>query len=100
MGLADALLLGAPFGVLALYLRLRINESPAYEQVSSSDAGRLRPAAISAHSGGAVEADGDLRGRVVTSQAPDCMLTGYMPTYLKVVVHVGKTAGREMNVAT
>ena len=30
------LLLAAPFGVLALYLRLRIKESPAYKQVSSS----------------------------------------------------------------
>jgi MFS transporter, MHS family, proline/betaine transporter len=94
------LLLGAPFGVLALYLRLRINESPAYEQVSSStpvDRGRQqfrhtvveqwKPMVICA-------------ALVVTSQAPDFMLTGYLPTYLKVVVHVGKTAGLVMIVAT
>lgn len=94
------LLLGAPFGVLALYLRLRINESPAYEQVSSStpvDRGRQqfrhtvveqwKPMVICA-------------AVVVTSQAPDFMLTGYLPTYLKVVVHVGKTAGLVMIVAT
>src|SRR6201987_4777703 len=94
------LLLGAPFGVLALYLRLRINESPAYEQVSSStpvDRGRQqfrhtvveqwKPMVICA-------------ALVVASQAPDFMLTGYLPTYLKVVVHVGKTAGLVMIVAT
>ena len=94
------LLLGAPFGVLALYLRLRINESPAYEQVSSStpvDRGRQqfrhtvveqwKPMVICA-------------ALVVTSQAPDFMLTGYLPTYLKVVVHVGNTAGLVMIVAT
>jgi MFS transporter, MHS family, proline/betaine transporter len=96
------LLLGAPFGVLALYLRLRIEESPAYEQVSSrADAPveggwrqfrhtvveQWRPMVICA-------------ALVVTSQVPDFMLTGYLPTYLKVVVHVGNTAGLVMIVAT
>jgi MFS transporter, MHS family, proline/betaine transporter len=94
------LLLGAPIGVLALYLRLRIKESPAYEQLSSStpaDRGRQqfrhtvveqwKPMVICA-------------ALVVTSQAPDFMLTGYLPTYLKVVVHVGNTAGLVMIVAT
>ena len=96
------LLLGAPFGVLALYLRLRIQESPAYEQVSiSTDAPiergwqqfrhtvveQWRPMVICA-------------ALVVTSQVPDFMLTGYLPTYLKVVVHVGNTAGLVMIVAT
>jgi MFS transporter, MHS family, proline/betaine transporter len=94
------LLLGAPFGVLALYLRLRIKESPAYEQVSGgrpADRGwqqfrhtvveQWKPMVICA-------------ALVVTSQAPDFMLTGYLPTYLKVVVHVGKTAGLVMIVAT
>jgi MFS transporter, MHS family, proline/betaine transporter len=96
------LLLGAPFGMLALYLRLRIEESPAYEQVSRSthapvDRGwqqfrhtvveQWKPMVICA-------------ALVVTSQAPDFMLTGYLPTYLKVVVHVGNTAGLVMIVAT
>lgn len=94
------LLLGAPFGVLALYLRLRIEESPAYERMSDStpvDRGwqqfrrtvveQWRPMVICA-------------ALVVTSQAADFMLTGYLPTYLKVVVHVGKTAGLVMIVAT
>jgi MHS family proline/betaine transporter-like MFS transporter len=96
------LLLGAPFGVLALYLRLRIQESPAYEQVSNStdapvDRGwqqfrhtvveQWKPMVICA-------------ALVVTSQAPDFMLTGYLPTYLKVGVHIGNTAGLVMIVAT
>jgi MFS transporter, MHS family, proline/betaine transporter len=96
------LLLGAPFGVLAVYLRLRIKESPAYEQVSTSvdapvDRGwqqfrhtvleQWKPMVICA-------------ALVVTSQAPDFMLTGYLPTYLKVVAHVGNTAGLVMIVAT
>lgn len=96
------LLLGAPFGVLALYLRLRIEESPAYKQVSSNpdapaDRGRQqfrhtvleqwRPMLVCA-------------AIVVTSQVPDFMLTGYLPTYLKVVVHVGNTASLIIIVAT
>ncbi|GAB1814414.1 glycine betaine/L-proline transporter ProP [Mycobacterium sp. MUNTM1] len=96
------LLLGAPFGVVALYLRLRIEESPAYKQVSSdpdAPAGRgrqqfrrtvleqWRPMLVCA-------------AIVVTSQVPDFMLTGYLPTYLKVVVHVGNTASLIIIVAT
>ena len=37
---------------------------------------------------------------VMTSQAADYMLTGYLPTYLKVVVRVGHTAGMVMITAT
>jgi MHS family proline/betaine transporter-like MFS transporter len=96
------LLLGAPFGVLALSLRLRIDESPAYKQVRSNtdapvDRGwqqfrrtvveQWKPMLICA-------------AVVVTSQVPDFMLTGYLPTYLKVVVHVGKTAGLVIIVGT
>lgn len=97
------LLLGAPFGVLALYLRLRIDESPAYAQLSSdpdtpaADRGwqqfrrtvleQWRPMVVCA-------------AIVVTSQVPDFMLTGYLPTYLKVVVHVGNTASLVIIVAT
>lgn len=95
------LLLGAPFGVLALWLRRRIDESPAYEQVMVGadepiDRGwqqfrrtvveQWRPMVICA-------------ALVVTSQVPDFMLTGYLPTYLKVVVHVGDTAALVLIVA-
>ena len=96
------LLLGAPFGVLALYLRLRIDESPAYTRVRSNtdtpiDRGwqqfrrtvveQWRPMLVCA-------------AVVVASQVPDFMLTGYLPTYLKVVVHVGNTAALVIIVAT
>ena len=94
------LLLGAPFGMLALYLRLRIKESPAYEQVSSStpvDRGWQQFRNTVVEQWKPMVICGAL---VVTSQTPDFMLTGYLPTYLKVVVHVGKTAGLVMIVAT
>ncbi|HEX5256766.1 MAG TPA: MFS transporter [Mycobacterium sp.] len=96
------LLLGAPFGVLALYLRLRIEESPAYKQVSSNadtpvDRGwqQFRRTVVEQWKPMVVCA-----AVVVTSQVPDFMLTGYLPTYLKVVVHVGNTAGLVIIVAT
>ena len=96
------LLLGAPFGVLALYLRLRIEESPAYEQVSgSADTSRDRGWQQFRHT--VVEQRKPMlicAALVLTSQAADFMLTGYLPTYLKVVVHVGNTAGLVMIVAT
>src|ERR1700749_3654083 len=95
-----ALLLGAAFGVLALYLRLRSKESPAYEQVSSSppvDRGWQQFRHTVVEQWKPMVICGAL---VVTSQAPDFMLTGYSPTYLKVVVHVGKTAGLVVIVAT
>src|SRR5271155_632356 len=96
------LLLGAPFGVLALYLRLRIQESPAYEQVSiDRDAPIERGWQQFRHT--VVEQWKPMvicAALVVTSQVPDFMLTGYLPTYLKVVVHVGNTAGLVMIVAT
>jgi MHS family proline/betaine transporter-like MFS transporter len=37
---------------------------------------------------------------VYTSNAADYMLTGYLPTYLKVFVHIGHTAGLVMITAT
>ncbi len=96
------LLLSAPFGVVAMYLRLRLDESPAYknagENADPSDerqqnlfqrtvVEQRRPMLICA-------------ALVMTSQAADYMLTGYLPTYLKVVVHVGHTAGLVMITVT
>jgi MHS family proline/betaine transporter-like MFS transporter len=96
------LLLGAPFGILALYLRLRIEESPAYKQVSSNtdtpvDRGwqQFRRTVVEQWKPMVVCA-----AIVVASQVPDFMLTGYLPTYLKVVVHLGNTAGLVIIVAT
>ena len=96
------LLLAAPFGVVAIYMRLRLDESRAYQnaggQADSADdqdhnllqrtvVEQWRPMLICA-------------ALVMTSQAADYMLTGYLPTYLKVVVRVGHTAGLVMITAT
>ncbi len=93
------LLLSAPFGVVALVLRMRLEESAAYENASadrnadeheqffSTFREQWRPMLICA-------------ALVVTSSAADYMLTGYLPTYLKVVVGVGQTAGLVMITAT
>ncbi len=96
------LLLSAPFGLFALYMRLRLDESAAYQNANaaegaSGDSGghqlrrtvveQWRPMLICA-------------ALVLTSTAADYMLTGYLPTYLKVVVHVGHTAGLVMITVT
>jgi MFS transporter, MHS family, proline/betaine transporter len=94
------LLISAPFGCIALYMRLRLDESPAYANAA----------------GDASDPDDDNQFRrtiveqwkpilicaalVLTSTAADYMLTGYLPTYLKVVVHVGHTAALVMITAT
>jgi MFS transporter, MHS family, proline/betaine transporter len=87
------LLLSAPLGVIALFMRIRLEESPAFQnesrdaEASGNDkpyrrtiAEQWRPMLICA-------------ALVYTSNAADYMLTGYLPTYLKVFVHVGHTAG-------
>ena len=96
------LLLSAPFGLIALYMRLRLEESPAYENTSggadeSGDRGRhqfrrtvveqWKPLLICA-------------ALVWTANAADFMLTGYLPTYLKVIARVGHTAALVMITAT
>jgi MHS family proline/betaine transporter-like MFS transporter len=96
------LLLSAPFGLLALFLRLRLEESPAYEQASdnqdkSSDGAgqqlrhtliaQWRPLLLCV-------------ALVLTYNVADYMLTGYLPTYMKTVVPVGVTAGMVMIVLT
>jgi MHS family proline/betaine transporter-like MFS transporter len=89
------LLLAAPFGLVALFMRLRLEESPAYQNSAGSAKGsdgkrgesqfrrtvleQWRPMLICA-------------GLVMASQSADYMLTGYLPTYLKVVVRVNHTA--------
>ncbi|OBJ50944.1 MFS transporter [Mycobacterium sp. 1423905.2] len=96
------LLLGAPFGLIAIYMRLRLEESPAYTQITHTVdvsnerglrllrrtvAGQWRPMLICS-------------ALVLTSQVADFMMTGYLPTYLKVVVRVGNVAGMVMIVTT
>jgi len=88
-------LVGAPFGVVALYLRMRIDESPAFEamremQKESSSGGwqqfkhtvvqQWRPLLV-------------CMGLVMTFNITSYMLTGYLPTYFKEVGRIGGTAG-------
>jgi MHS family proline/betaine transporter-like MFS transporter len=96
------LLLAAPLGLIALYMRLRLEESPAFLQMSQSaeaaeQGGRnqfrrtvveqWRPMLICA-------------ALVLTSQVADFMVTGYLPTYLKTVVHLGETPALVLIVGT
>jgi MHS family proline/betaine transporter-like MFS transporter len=94
------LLLSAPLGLVAVYMRMRLEESPLYQgesrQTAPADdsisyrrtiAEQWRPMLICA-------------ALVYTSNAADYMLTGYLPTYLKVFAHVGHTAGLAMITGT
>jgi MHS family proline/betaine transporter-like MFS transporter len=96
------LLLAAPMGLVALYMRLRLEESSAFAQMSQSadaaeEGGRhqfrhtvveqWRPMLICA-------------ALVLTSQVADFMVTGYLPTYLKTVVHLGETPAVVLIVVT
>lgn len=96
------LLLGAPFGLFALYLRMRLKESPAYEIANDSahtseGTGRhqFRRTVVDQWRGLLICA-----ALVLTSQVADFMLTGYLPTYLRLFVRVGHTAGLVMIVTT
>ncbi|HTX97367.1 MAG TPA: MFS transporter [Mycobacterium sp.] len=96
------LLLAGPFGLVALYLRLRLRESPVYENASESlhlsgDHGRqqFRHTVVDQWRRLLICA-----ALVLTSQVADFMLTGYLPTYLKLFVRVGHTAGLVMIVVT
>ncbi|MFZ1175830.1 MAG: MFS transporter [Mycobacterium sp.] len=96
------LLLGAPFGLIALYLRLRLKESPAYENESK---GTDAPGGHGRQQFRHTVVDQWRRllmcaALVLTSQVADFMLTGYLPTYLKLFVRIGHTAGLVMIVAT
>jgi MFS transporter, MHS family, proline/betaine transporter len=94
------LLLSAPLGLVAIFMRMRLKESPAYDgdaqdSTPDDDAGQYRrtiaeqwrPMLICA-------------ALVYTSNAADYMLTGYLPTYLKVFVHVSHTSGLTMITVT
>jgi len=96
------LLISAPFGCIALYMRLRLDESPAYEQANAArdvsgpdDRNQFRRTIVEQRKPMLICA-----ALVLTSTAADYMLTGYLPTYLKVVVHLGHAAGLVMITAT
>lgn len=93
------LLLSAPLGLAALYMRLRLQESPAYQDAAEglTDDGtqrfrrtvvqQWRPLLICI-------------GLVSAYNVADYMLTGYLPTYISSTVKVDHGAGLVMLVAT
>jgi MFS transporter, MHS family, proline/betaine transporter len=91
------LLVSAPFGLIAVYMRLRLDESAAYENAhanqdsSDDDRNRFRRMIVEQRRPMLICA-----ALVLTCTTADYMLTGYLPTYLNVVVHVGHTAGLVM----
>jgi MFS transporter, MHS family, proline/betaine transporter len=94
------LLLSAPLGLVAVFMRMRLDESPAYQDesqrtASEDDSGQYRRTIAKQWKPMLVCA-----ALVYTSNAADYMLTGYLPTYLKVIVHIGHTAGLAMITGT
>ncbi len=96
------LLLSAPLGVVALYLRSRLDESSAYQSANHGvdapdDHGgqQFRRTVVEQWRSLLICA-----GLVLAASSADYVLTGYLPTYLRVVVRVGHIAGLVMIVAT
>ena len=91
------LLLAAPLGLIALYMRLRLDESPAFQQISETaeEGGQFRRTVVEQWRPMLICA-----ALVLTSQVADFMVTGYLPTYLKTVVRVSETAALVMIVST
>jgi MHS family proline/betaine transporter-like MFS transporter len=95
------LLLSAPLGLAALFMRLRLEESSAYEQYDDGDKASGGGKQQFKHT--VVEQWKPLLmciGMVVTYNVADYLLTGYLPTYFTAIVHIGRTAGLVMIVAT
>lgn len=87
-------LVAAPLGLIGLYVRLHLEESPAYEkeaqssddggnqssgwqQIKETVAGQWRPILV-------------CMGLVLAFNVTNYMLTGYMPTYLEKHIHVAE----------
>ncbi|WP_256364633.1 MFS transporter [Mycolicibacter heraklionensis] len=83
------LLLSAPLGLAALYLRLRLAESPAYEAESSEDSA-MRQLRRTARQWQPLLLCIAL---VLTYNVTDYLLTGYLPTYLQTTAHIPHTGG-------
>ncbi|BBX44525.1 MFS transporter [Mycobacterium cookii] len=95
------LLLSAPLGVVAVYMRMRLEESPAYREAQqNAEAAGEEPPSYRRMIAEQWKPMLICAALVYTSNAADYMLTGYLPTYLKIVVHVGHSAGLAMITGT
>jgi MFS transporter, MHS family, proline/betaine transporter len=95
------LLLSAPLGAVAVYMRMRLEESPAYQQAhQDADASGEDPQSLGRMVAEHWKPMLVCAALVYTSNAADYMLTGYLPTYLKIFVHLSHNAGLVMITGT
>lgn len=94
------LLISAPLGLVAIFMRMRLQESPSFQggdtpAASEEDSGNYRRTIAEQWKPMLICA-----ALVYTSNAADYMLTGYLPTYLKVFAHISHTSGLTMITVT
>jgi MHS family proline/betaine transporter-like MFS transporter len=94
------LLLSAPLGLLAVFMRMRLQESPAYQDESEQAPPPDKPGQYRRTVAEQWKPMLICAALVYTSNAADYMLTGYLPTYLNLFVHLGHTPGLAMITAT
>ena len=91
-------LLGVPLAIVTLYMRLRIDESPAYEELDGNHDEARRNGwqqfrrIIVRHPGGLLIC----MGLVLAENVTNYMLTGYLPTYFKQVGGIRGSHGLAM----
>ena len=95
------LLLSAPLGIFATFMRMRLEESPAFQKAQqNAEAAGEEPQGFRQTIAEQWKPMLICAALVYTSNAAGYMLTGYLPTYLKVFVHLGHTAGLAMITGT
>jgi MHS family proline/betaine transporter-like MFS transporter len=94
-------LLGVPLALITLFMRLRIDESPAFEELGHADADdsvasetgwqQFRQTVVGQRSGLLI-----CMGLVLAENVTNYMLTGYLPTYFKQVGGISGSRGLTM----
>jgi MHS family proline/betaine transporter-like MFS transporter len=94
-------LLGVPLALITLFMRLRIDESPAFEELGNADADnsvasetgwqQFRQTVVGQRSGLLI-----CMGLVLAENVTNYMLTGYLPTYFKQVGGISGSRGLTM----
>ncbi|OBH19301.1 MFS transporter [Mycolicibacter terrae] len=91
-------LLGVPLALVTLYMRLRIDESPAFEELGEHG-GRARDSGWQQFQQTIVRQRKGLlicMGLVLAENVTNYMLTGYLPTYFKQVGRISGSRGLTM----